>query len=185
MDPGVDDLYVCGSCGGLGTMTGSADRVQVCACDRASAGGSTGGSDPRHHFELCGLCASVVVRSGSRWSMLLCSDCLALARAANEMAGLVVVPVGRHSLHHRIAVRASQVEDPSTVSTFLNDLGGLHAALDALTDWKAQLVAARLAGQGQQVELPVYLQEVDAHPPDRAALLDQFVAKRRSRPEAG
>jgi hypothetical protein len=117
--------------------------------------------------------------------MLLCSDCLPLARAANEDAGLVLVPVGRHSLHHRIAVPASQVEDPSTVSTFLNDLGGLHAALDALTDWKAQLVAARLAGHGQRVELPVYLQEVDAHPPERAALLDQFVAKRRSRPEAG
>jgi hypothetical protein len=94
----------------------------------------------------------------------------------------VLVPVGRHSLAHRIALPARSGAEPEQRGKFVNDLGGLRAGIDALTAWRARLVASRLPGQHDPVALDSYIKITVEEQADRGELLDEFIDFRRSTP---
>ncbi|WP_426571105.1 hypothetical protein [Aquihabitans sp. McL0605] len=101
---------------------------------------------------------------------------------ANDAVGFVLVPVGRHSLAHRIALPARSAADPKKRGRFVNGLGGLRAGIDGLGAWRAQLVARRVPDQQDPVALDAYIRITGEEPADRGKVLDEFIGFRRSTP---
>ena len=96
------NLRFCSDCLDVFGLVGG--ETKPCECDR-SAGVPLrwkGGDFPLP-FHICLYCGLEVVSSGSRWSTYYCDDCrLAVLTLNDELdhAGLVSLPIGRHSLMH-------------------------------------------------------------------------------------
>ncbi len=48
-------------------------------------------------FEFCRVCALRLQDMNSKWSFIVCDECRPIVRRANESAGRLLIPVGRHS----------------------------------------------------------------------------------------
>jgi hypothetical protein len=96
--------------------TGGRDRyAQRCHCRRT---GGTGERWPGFDFntvvELCYGCGIEPIRSGSRWSIFFCSDCVDRAVAINRKHGQWIVPMGRHSIMHGAGLGTEDAAEPFT-----------------------------------------------------------------------
>jgi hypothetical protein len=115
--PQVSDsevMIVCERCERLsGASTSEPLHDQGCYCDPATR---WPGFDVGFHTELCGTCAAATVRSGSRWSNLLCSTCIDTAIELNTTAGFALVPLTRHTLSHASDRRAAMALRPGIAS---------------------------------------------------------------------
>ena len=95
-------LRFCPDC--LDVFGTAGDGQKPCDCDR-SAGIAlryVGGDFPLP-FHICLYCGTEIVRSGSRWSTFFCEACRLAVVPLNDSldkAGMVSLPVGRHSLMH-------------------------------------------------------------------------------------
>jgi hypothetical protein len=166
-------MIVCTRCGGLaGPNPHNRDHVQRCYCPSSAPPPIWPGHDFARHSELCGLCASTVIPSGSRWSSLLCDECRGTAHTINMAAGTAIIPVGRHSLAH-----ARYLRNATSTSALPNILGGLRAALDDLRTWRALIVADRYPAV-DEVALDRYLERCRGLSEPRTSLAERFVIYR-------
>lgn len=177
-------MVVCTLCGGLrGRSVRDPGLVQGCHCMPEAFAGDWDQFDFHRDLELCGLCAGIVIQSGSRWSRLVCGKCLPLAREANNTAGFTMVPVGRHSLVNGITLTTA-TGSPGNPTGFVNGLGGVRAALEDQRAWRRRLVRERVGGHVDEVGLRSYLTVAESQGFDRPGLLDRFQQHRREAPLA-
>jgi hypothetical protein len=96
--------------------TGDRDRYsQRCHCQRAGGTGERwSGFDFNTVVELCYGCGIEPIRSGSRWSIFFCSDCVDRAMTINRRHGQWIVPMGRHSVMHGAALSTEDAAEPFT-----------------------------------------------------------------------
>ena len=96
------NLRFCPDC--LDVFGAAGDGQKPCQCDRsASVSLRYVGGDFPLPFHICLYCGTEVVSSGSRWSTFYCDDCRLGVVTLNDsldQAGLVSLPIGRHSLMH-------------------------------------------------------------------------------------
>jgi hypothetical protein len=100
-------------------------------------------------IDICNLCARGTMKSGSRYTWLVCDQC----RSVNTRIGQVfnasnqgALPVGRHSIMNRIALRGGDLDD-AVIKEFSAWLFGLTRVWLRLSDWGHE-EAKRLAESG-------------------------------------
>jgi hypothetical protein len=67
------------------------------------------GGDFNTYAELCRCCGLLLLRSGSRFSIWFCGQCLEAIKALNSSAGRCLVPIGRHSFMNGVGASAAQL----------------------------------------------------------------------------
>ena len=89
---------------------------------------------------LCNLCARGTMRSGSRFTWLVCPECLEVNRSIGAAFGSSrwgALPVGRHSLMNGVAYEPTS-EGGEDLAGFVDQLGGLVDVWRRLGDWRVQ-----------------------------------------------
>jgi hypothetical protein len=180
------DSFVCGTCGELRgpfvwRLKGvEYPHVQECGCahQRRAKGERPEtwlGFDFNTVAELCHACGCEVLRSGSKFSIWFCRECRDRATALNAGVGQPIVPIGRHSLMHRIAMRAQPTE--AEIGAFVTRFGTLVDRMHQIHQWAGEVVRSNLAAIGPSdatdVELTVYLDATSGV--DRAQRFDAMV----------
>jgi hypothetical protein len=152
IDPwSVPQMIVCGECrdvvGRFRPLSGGSPLVQrgTCPVHRAPP------DEPRwprfdynRQFELCRCCATVVLRSGSRWSVWFCEECEDQVGLLNARSGRCVVPIGRHSVHAGWLLPAERLRDAVVVESFLTAINGVSDARALLARWQREAVGRNL-----------------------------------------
>lgn len=113
----IRELLICRTCGDVHGSTWDRLtskgrlRTQLCGCV-ASGGGREPwiGYDFPTVVELCRCCGRAALPSGSRWCDWFCSLCKPRIQAINRVCGLIVLPLGRHSLLDSVARRPVDLE---------------------------------------------------------------------------
>lgn len=173
-------LRVCRSCAevfGPFSWPGEIDAIQRCGCGRPHREDARW---PNFDFncvvELCRICASVGIRSGSRWSTFGCAECHPWSRDLMMRAGRWVIPIGRHSMHHAIGIQGADVDD-AEIQRFADACTSLFEGMDRLEEWRSLRLAVNLDALGfddsPTVLLTTYL--AAAVRVDKAAARDELL----------
>jgi hypothetical protein len=142
-------------------------HAQECGCQRRSRGDAPRpetwlGFDFNTVVELCRACGCQVLNSGSRYSVWFCSTCKHRAITLNTETGQPLVPIGRHSLMHGIAMRARPTD--AKIRFFVTRFGTLVDRMDHIDKWAGEVVRTNLAAVGLSdaldIELALYLDAV-------------------------
>ena len=137
-------------------------HVQECGCERSGhADGERPetwrGFDFNMVAQLCQACGCQGLDSGSRFSVWFCGDCKQRAVALNAEVGLPVVPIGRHSIMHGVALRTSPRPTDAEIAAFVNRFGTLIERMRQLADWSHAVVHSNLVTFGCDNEAGVAL----------------------------
>ncbi len=162
------DWHVCGTCFELRgpfvwRLRGQEyPHVQECACERnRNADGERPetwrGFDFNMVAQLCQACGSQVLDSGSRFSVWFCSDCKQRVVALNAAVGHPLVPIGRHSIMHGVALHTSPRPTDAEVEAFVTRFGTLMQRMGRLADWGHEIVRSNLMTIGHSDEASVAL----------------------------
>jgi len=159
----IGRFVVCGTCGRLrgpwGRYDGEVEFEQHCDCrDDEEPVERWPGFDYNTVAELCRCCGLEVVKSGSKWSVWFCRECLDRVSDLNTGAGRCVVPIGRHSLMNGVFYKpAESGVNPVALSAFSDQLFTFFGAVDATGAWRRRVVLANLAAinLGEALSVPV------------------------------
>jgi hypothetical protein len=159
----IGRFVVCGTCGRLrgpwGRYDGELEFEQRCDCRAAEEPVERWpGFDYNTVAELCRCCGLEAVRSGSKWSVWFCRECLDRVSDLNTGAGRCVVPIGRHSLMNGVFYKpAESGVNPAALSAFSDQLFTFFGAVDATEAWRRRVVRANLAAinLGEALSVPV------------------------------
>jgi hypothetical protein len=154
------DRFVCGTCGELRgpfiwTLKGvDYPHVQECGCARQlRAKGERPetwlGFDFNIAAELCNACGCEVVDSGSRFSFFFCTECRDRATALNAEVGRPLVPIGRHSLMHGIAMRGRPTD--AEIGDFVTRFGTLVDRIIQIDKWGGEVVRTNAPQSGTRM----------------------------------
>jgi hypothetical protein len=158
----IGRFVVCVTCGwlrGPWGRYGELEFEQRCDCrDAEEPDERWPGFDHNTVAELCRCCGLEVVKSGSKWSVWFCRECLDRVKDLNAGAGRCVVPIGRHSLMNGVFYKP--VEDgvnPAALTAFSDQLHTFFGAVVATEDWRRRVVRANLAAinLGEALSVPV------------------------------
>ncbi len=125
--------------------------------------------------DLCNLCARATMKSGSRYTWLVCDDCLAVNRTVGSVLGSSgggALPVGRHSIMNGVRFGGGDLDD-SEISAMAAWFLGLTKVWRRLMDWgpeEAKQLSTVLGNVGE-VPLPEWL---DRFPGGVGASVDAF-----------
>lgn len=126
--------------------------------------------------DLCNLCARGIMRSGSRYTWLVCDNCLQVNKSVGGVLGSPragALPVGRHSLMNGVAFVGGDLSD-ERIKSFTEWLLGLTDVWFGLFEWRST-EARRLADSADlkapAIRLPVWL---TAFPSSLGASVDAF-----------
>jgi hypothetical protein len=156
--------------------------VQECACahERRVDGErpeTWRGFDYNTVAELCQACGCQVLDSGSRFSMWFCGACNQRAVDLNAEVGRPVVPIGRHTIMHGVALHASPKPTDTEIEAFVARFGPLVERMKRVRDWGHEVVSRNLTAIARENEVSVplaaYLGDVTSI--DRAARFDAMV----------
>ncbi len=120
--------------------------------------------------ELCYCCAAELIPSGTRWSSFYCDECRARVRELNECCGVVVIPVGRHSIMNSVSLPPTEANE-RTLSRLAKRLSGLFERIDVLIRWRRELVARYAStadSKAPWLSLDAYLSCARKHGKERA-----------------
>lgn len=123
-------------------------------------------------FELCYCCASVVIRTGSKFSRFFCGYCGNAAQALFDRAGSPLIPLGRHSVTNGIGLTGAAANDPDQLAAFVAATKGLAARIDRLKAWQRLVVADHIdsispgASHVTARAYGAYVEEFAASPPE-------------------
>jgi hypothetical protein len=157
----IDRFVVCGTCGRLrgpwGRYRFELEFEQRCACHTGEPDERWPGFDHNTVAELCRCCGLEVVKSGSKWSVWFCRDCLERVKDLNGRAGYCVVPIGRHSLMNGVFYKPEGGINPVGLSAFGDQLRSFFGAVTATELWCRDVVRANLAAinLGDALSVPV------------------------------
>jgi hypothetical protein len=161
------DWEVCGTCHELRgrfahRVNGVVEtHVQECRCERATHERleTWHGFDFNTFAELCNVCGCEVLRSGSRYSVWLCSGCKARVLELRAETGQLAVPIGRYFVLP-VTAETSEV----TAEAIAHRILGIGATQQRLTEWAHNVVENNLEAIGRaddaSVPLPEYLDAV-------------------------
>ena len=99
------------------------ERVQRCGCEPAEP--LWNAFDYNCAAELCGCCASHVIRCGSRWSVFFCAECKGHVDAYNDASGWMEIPIGRHSIMNRVALNTPDARKGGEHTAFAQGVSGV------------------------------------------------------------
>ncbi len=119
------------------------ERVQRCRCEPPEP--LWRAYDFNTAAELCRGCGSVVIRSGSRWSLFFCEACKERVVAHNRAYPCDAIPIGRHSIMNSVPIDA---------------FAGLSERIDRLTrhhDARVRTVVHGIEAAQVCVPIAVYL----------------------------
>jgi hypothetical protein len=157
-----DAMYVCSSCHKVRgpwhrPHTPLKTLVQRCRCGGPRDEPTWEGFDFNTAVELCYCCGQVPIRSGSKWSVLLCADCAWLSGAFNRERHSCVIPFGRHSMVNGVWLKGSEAGSETKRGAFVARLTNLFDQLDLLDSWAWQVVGENLemAGFPTGVDAPL------------------------------
>ena len=125
--------------------------------------------------DLCNLCARATMRSGSRYTWLVCDDCLAVNRTVGSVLGSSdagALPVGRQSSMNGVRFGGGDLGD-AEISAMAEWFLGLTKVWRRLMDWgpeEAERLIPDLGNVGE-VPLPEWL---DRFPGGVGASVDAF-----------
>ena len=156
-------MMICRKCG-ITYDTKPKQFSQRCECNRREQE-KWSGSDYNEYQRLCMCCMSVVLRSGSRWSVWFCEECKPRVMILNKAAGRCVIPIGRHSLMNGVFANKETVATLEKQVKFAKQLGGFFGLINDLNEWKAirlrtNLVLTQLTWRGDGA-LDEYLQALE------------------------
>ncbi len=126
--------------------------------------------------DLCNLCARDTMKSGSRYTWLVCDECLAVNRTVGRVLGSTgrgALPVGRHSIMNGVRFGGGDLGD-AEISALAEWFLGLTKVWRRLMDWgpeEAERLNTMLGDVGEAVSLPVWL---DKFPGGVGASADAF-----------
>jgi hypothetical protein len=182
----IGRFVVCGTCGRLrgpwGRYDGEVEFEQRCECrDDEEPVERWPGFDYNTVAELCRCCGLEAVKSGSKWSVWFCRECLDRVRELNSGAGRCVVPIGRHSIMNGVFYKpAESGVNPVALSAFSDQLSTFFGAVDATGAWRRRVVRANLAAinLGEALSVPVghYCRRVRAAGLSKEAAFNALVA---------
>jgi hypothetical protein len=135
----VGDAVVCGRCSLLRAEVPGRFH-QCCRCETPTSREPIRGYDFAMAAELCRCCGAQLVASGSKYSVWFCQPCLQLVRGFNDQLGCYIIPIGRHSLHGRIALAGSAVENGRMVAEFVDRVGSWSERLGWIDAWSGSAV---------------------------------------------
>jgi hypothetical protein len=175
------EMVVCTACGQVRgrwralELPDAPAHEQGCRC-------VPGGAEPWPRFdfntaiELCHVCGTEPLLSGSRWSPYFCDECKERVKQLNRHHGECIIPIGRHSLMNGVAYDAERAKMGVTAAQFAKELQKMFGRSGGLLTWREQQVHANLAdcgfATGADVPLPKYLEACAALPVDKAAAYD-------------
>lgn len=126
------------------------------AKNESTSGGWSGFDLPRR-VELCRCCGTVPLLSGSRFSVWFCRQCVDQIHLLNARFGRCVLPIGRHSVHAGLLLKAEDVDDPIAVHEFTERFAGLTDAHRTLEKWARVVIGRNFEemGWGDRATVPV------------------------------
>jgi hypothetical protein len=129
-------------------------HVQECACEQnrrvdGQRPETWLGFDFNTVAELCQACGCQVLDSGSRFSVWLCSDCKQRALALNAEEGRPLVPIGRHSIMHGVALQTQPPPTGTKIESFVTRFGTLIRRMQRLDAWGHAVVRRNLVTMGR------------------------------------
>lgn len=144
-------MRVCLDCGKaygwIGNEVDERRMFQLCRCESKSGvpdSVKTSEKWERYDFNeeltLCHCCGLEVVSSGSKWSLVLCTECKLQAVDLNQSQGRVIIPIGRHSLQHGIGISPAEEVDSAMIEDFASKATGLWDSLDHLIERQKTMV---------------------------------------------
>ncbi len=171
------DLDVCLECFNLrGSFEGTEHRCDCVPRDDRWRERVWPHADIPALVDLCNLCARATMKSGSRYTWLVCDDCLAVNRTVGSVlgsSGRGALPVGRHSIMNGVRFGGGDLGD-AEISAFAEWFFGLTKVWRRLMDWgpeEAKRLSTVLGNVGETVPLPVWL---GRFPTSRGASADAF-----------
>jgi hypothetical protein len=182
----IGRFVVCGTCGRLrgpwGRYDGELEFEQRCNCGAAEEPVERWpGFDYNTVAELCRCCGLEAVKSGSKWSVWFCRECLDRVTDLNTGAGRCVVPIGRHSVMNGVFYKPAESGiNPVALSAFSDQLHTFFGAVDGTETWRRRVVTANLAainlGEAQSVPVDRYCRRVQAGGLSKEAAFAALVA---------
>lgn len=176
LDISDSDLTLCLVCRHLRGM--HHDREHRCSCtpqDEAWLESNWAGYDIAAAIDLCCLCARGVMKSGSRWSWLVCASCLDVNRAVGSALGsdrYGALPVGRHSIMNGVAMSATSVD--SELDSFVARLSALGSVRRDLLAWRDDEVTRLAQDAGLDTDAVELGEWMRLHPVSVGASADAF-----------
>ncbi len=160
------ELLICRTCFLLkGPVPGRSDGArQFCDCTplEVRRAQPCWGSDFNTYAELCRCCGLALLRSGSRFSIWFCTQCLEAINALNRSAGHCLVPIGRHSFMN--GVSAAQLRTESGARALAEQFAYLLDRERRLEAWARTTLHRNLTELGfgieQEARLAYYLDAV-------------------------
>ena len=127
-------------------------------------------------IDICSLCARGTMKSGSRYTWLVCDQCRSVNTRIGQVfdgSGKGALPVGRHSIMNQISLGGGNIDDEA-IKEFSSWLFGLTKVWSRLFDWRLEEARRLVTDAGFQepaVPLPMWL---DRFPGSVGASVDAF-----------
>lgn len=170
-------LQVCTSCFRLrGEFEGKEHRCSCVPSDDKWREREWPNSDIPALVDLCNLCARGTMKSGSRYTWLVCDHCQSVNRTVGSVLGSSgggALPVGRHSIMNGVRFGGGLL-DNGEISALAEWFLGLTKVWRRLMDWgpeEAKRLSAILGNVGEAVPLVEWLERF---PTSRGASADAF-----------
>lgn len=157
-------LVICGDCREVRGRfpERGADAEQLCSCAPMETRRNrrpSGGADHCTYVELCRCCGLVLLRSGSRWSVWFCEECLPLIAGLNRAVGRMTAPVGRHSVMNGVRLVGSSTASRAAVEQFTEASVGLFERIGALQQYARAVVEQNVELLALPMDTDVYVGE--------------------------
>ena len=173
-----EDMRLCPDCGEISGFLryaqGGPFKLQTCSC-RDLPVRPEDAEDFRRFFRLdfpsavtlCACCGQILMKNGSRFSPFCCEGCRKFIMAYNSLKGVVVVPMGRHSMMNGLQLSGRDADDPETIFNFVEGMNSLVARMELLDEWKKVIIADNFRRLGHPKDWDMGLYDyLDAMPED-------------------
>lgn len=177
----IPAMTVCGACGDVvGPIGGGTDRVQTGTCRLHEAAEEERWSryDFNRHVEICRCCGTILLRSGSKWSVWFCDDCKDAVLALGRRHGRCIVPIGRHSVHAGLMLTNEDRDDPVALHCFVESYNAITDVMRVVEDWRGVVIRRNLETMGLAPDsiVPVARYVTGVAEVDPAARFQEMVA---------
>jgi hypothetical protein len=144
------------------------------------------GGDFNTYAELCRCCGLLLLRSGSRFSIWFCGQCLEAIKALNSSAGRCLVPIGRHSFMNGVGASAAQLRTEGGARALAEGFAYLVGIERSLEGWTRTIVQRNLTELGfdneRDARLADYLDAVSSSALSPRAAFEALISAAADQP---
>lgn len=106
-------------------------------------------------YEFCRVCALQLIDTRSKWAFIVCPECRPVVRLANEFAGRLLIPVGRHSIVNASGAAGRFPKLPDSLREVLarpeilvEAARTMSVGFDLLASWRPRVIEQNLQDSG-------------------------------------